>query len=320
MLKTASTRVSQWAAPGASPAPAAGTRGASTGGPTWSVVVSDYLNLTKPRITLLNLVTTFAALWSASGGRPGWQLAAATLAGTALAVAAGGVLNCWVERERDGLMERTRRRPLPAGRLQPEAALRFGLVLAVAGVAVLALWTTPLAAAIAGGGILFYAWVYTALLKPRTHWNTVLGGLAGSVPPLIGWSAVTGGLNAQALAVTALVFAWQPVHFWALALLHTDDYRRAGIKMLPVTHGPAATRRQILLWTVLLLGASIAVYALDLAGYVYLAGALGFGAWLLVLAVRNLRDEGLATAARLFHTSNGYLALLYLLLILDSGR
>ena len=281
--------------------------------------LADYWSLTKPRITLLNLLTTFAASWLASGGRASAAQVGWTLLGTALAVASGAVLNCWVERDRDRLMERTSRRPLPAGRIAPANALLFGLLLGVAGTVVLALKLNLVSAAVAAGGIVFYAGIYTALLKPRTHWNTVLGGIAGSVPPLIGWTAVTGGLDPVGLAVAGIVFLWQPVHFWALALGCRDDYARAGIKMLPVTHGPEATSRQILLYTLLLVAASVWLAWLGAAGPYYLAVALIYGAFLLLLAVQNLAAAGadLRVAWRLFHGSNAYLALLFLLLVLD---
>ena len=296
---------------------AATPRPPAAGASTLRAVVADYLNLAKPRITLLNRITTFAALWLAARGRPGAALAAATLVGTALAVGAGAVFNCVLERDRDALMHRTQGRPLPAGRLSPAAAWRFGFILTAAGLLVLGLGTTPLATAIAAGGIVFYAGIYTVLLKTRTHWNTVLGAVAGAVPPLIGWTAVTGRLDAGALGVAAVVFAWQPVHFWALALRHAEDYRRAGIKMLPVTHGPAVTRRQILVWTLALFASSLLVHALGLAGWIYLAAAVAGGLAMLAAAVQNLRDEGTQAASRLFHASNLYLGVLYLLMILD---
>ncbi|HEX6988982.1 MAG TPA: UbiA family prenyltransferase, partial [Bacillota bacterium] len=160
---------------------------------------------------------------------------------------------------------------------------------------------------------------YTAVLKTRTHWNTVLGSVAGAVPPLIGWTAATGRLDAAGLVVAAVVFAWQPVHFWALALKYTDDYRRAGIKMLPVTHGAAVTRRPILVWTVGMVAASLLVHRLGMGGPVYLAVAAAGGALMLWTAVDTLREQGTRAAWRLFHWSNLYLGVLYLLMILDGG-
>ncbi|REJ32216.1 MAG: protoheme IX farnesyltransferase [Bacillota bacterium] len=216
-------------------------------------------------------------------------------------------------------MSRTSHRPLPAGRLPAQGALWFGVALGLVGVPVLWRWTTPLAAAIAAFGIVFYAGVYTALLKTRTHRNTELGAIAGAVPPLIGWTAVTGRLDLGALLVAGVVFAWQPVHFWALALKYTDDYRRAGIKMLPVTHGDRVTRRQILIWTVLMIAVSVALYPMGLGGVVYLAVAAAGGAVMLATAVQTLREEGTSAAWRLFHWSNLYLGVLYLLMIIDDG-
>lgn len=287
-------------------------------GRTWLEMAADYVDLTKPRITILNMITVWAALWLAAGGRPAWQLTVPALTGAALAVASGATLNCWVERDRDRLMARTRDRPLPAGRLQPNNALIFGLVLGALGVAILAWGANWAAAAVAFFGIVFYAGIYTALLKGSTHWNTVLGSIAGAVPPIIGWVAATGTINLAGLAVAGLVFAWQPVHFWALALRYAEDYRRAGIKMLPVTHGNAKTRRHILLWTLILLATSISVYVLDVAGVYYVTAAAVCGAGLLALALRNLRDSGMRTATTLFHSSNAYLALLYVLLVVDA--
>lgn len=316
-----STRVHQAEHPKAENLDAAVVESPVAGGgiPVATATLTDYVELTKPRITILNMITTLAALWIAAAGRPGWGLALATLLGSALSVASGAVLNCWVERDRDLLMERTRDRALPAGRVPPANALIFGIVLGVAGVALLAMATTGAAAAIALGGIIFYAGIYTAWLKPTTHWNTVLGSISGSIPPLIGWTAVTGSLNLEGLAIAALVFIWQPVHFWALAMMYADDYRRAGIKMLPVTHGFAVTRRHILKWSIFLVAASLSIYFLDLAGTFYLVTALGFGAYILVQSVKNLRDTGIREATKLFHASNLYLALLFVLLIIDCG-
>lgn len=282
----------------------------------WAAVAADYWSLTKPRITVFNLVTAFTALWLATGGRPEARLVAVALAGTALSVASGCVLNNWLERDRDRLMACTRGRALPAGRVAPGSALAFGCGLGVAGVGLLAAAANPKSAFVAAFGIAYYAGVYTAL-KARTAWNTVAGGVAGSVPPLIAWAAATGGLAGPGWIVAALVFLWQPVHFWALSLSHVEDYRRAGVRMLPVTHGEPATRRSIVTWAVLLVAATLAAYGLGLAGPVYLGGAALLGAGLLGLAWTNLAAPGPAAARRLFHASNAYLALLFLLLVLD---
>lgn len=294
--------------------------GAALDGPTTGATsVADYLELTKPRITMLNMITTFAAIWIATAGQPAWSLVVPALAGTALSVGSGAVLNCWAERDRDSLMARTRNRALPAGRVPPLNALMFGIILGIAGVGLLQLTTTTAAALIALTGIVYYAGIYTVILKGRTHWNTVLGSVSGAVPPLIGWAAATGGVDVKGLAVAGLVFIWQPVHFWSLAMLYAEDYRRAGIKMLPVTHGFTVTRWHILRWSIYMVVASVALYFLDLAGLIYLTAAVGLGTAMIMQAIRNLRDSGLREAGTLFHISNLYLALMYVLMIVDCG-
>lgn len=299
--------------------PISGVAGTGSQSPSSGVSFADLYALTKPRITYLNTITAFAALWVATGGQPTWAMLIAALFGTAFSVASGGVLNSWVERDRDRLMKRTAKRPLPAGRVDPRLALRFGIGLGVAGVTVLAALASWLSAAIALFGIVFYVVIYTAWLKGSTHWNTVLGSVAGSIPPLIGWTVGSGALTIGGLVIAGIVFLWQSPHFWALSLSYEEDYRNAGIKMLPVTHGQRVTKQHIMAYNVMFVAATAVAYALGLAGVVYLIVSMLLGGVLLVYSYRNLRAPDLAYARPVFHFSNLYLAAIFLLLIFDCG-
>lgn len=271
----------------------------------------DYYELTKPRIVLLILITTAAGMSVAARGSPDGGLLAWTLLGTALTAAAGGVLNCYVDRDIDRLMERTRRRPLPAGRIPPRAALAFGLLLALSGPPLLWARVNAVAALLALGGLVYYVVVYSIWLKRRTPRNVVIGGAAGAVGPLIGWAAVTGQVDLPAVLLFLVIFLWTPAHFWALALYTQDDYRRAGIPMLPVVHGEAETRRQIVLYSAAAVIAALLLLPLGVVGWVYAAAASLLGGGLLALAVRLWRRPRPGLDRRLFAYSIAYLALLF---------
>jgi len=278
----------------------------------------DYFDLTKPRITLLVLVTAFTGMWLAAGGFPPLDLTVWTLLGTALAASSSSVLNNVIDRHVDGLMSRTRARALPAGRVSAPGAVAWGVLLGVAAFALLAATVNALAAWLAVGTIAFYVGIYTVWLKRATPLCTSIGGIAGAAPPLIGWAGVTGEVGLPALALFLILFLWQPPHFWALALIRADEYRRAKLPMLPVARGERATKRQMLLYTAALLPASVAPYAWGWMGPVYLAVALALGVGYLALTVDFARRPiTTQSARRLFGFSILYLFVLFVMMFAD---
>ncbi len=283
--------------------------------------LSDYLALTKPRITLLVLVTTAAAFWAAAHGSFSLGLFVITLIGTGLASSAAGVLNCLIDRDVDALMARTRSRPLPAGRVQPVSAALWGIALTLASCAVLALGANLLAASLALFAVLFYTFVYTRWLKRTSPWCTEIGGIAGAMPPLIGWAAATGQIEAPALVLFGVLFLWQPPHFWALALGRVEEYRAANLPILPVVHGERVTRRRSLLYALALVPVSVTLfYPLGVTGTVYAAGAVILGLGFSYLAWRDLNRPSPVTSKKLFLYSMFYLAMLFVLLIISLNR
>jgi protoheme IX farnesyltransferase len=215
-------------------------------------IVRDYFALTKPNVMSLLLFTTLTAMMIAVGGWPSPVLIVWTMLGGALASASSAAINMYLDRDIDALMTRTKKRPIPSGRLKPRHALLFGIVLGAAAFVELALGVNLLAAALSTAGILYYVFIYTMWLKRTTPQNIVIGGAAGAIPPLVGWAAVTGSVGGTAVILFFIVFFWTPPHFWALSLLMKNDYEKVGVPMLPVVRGEAETRRQILLYSVLL--------------------------------------------------------------------
>ena len=281
-----------------------------------TAALRGYLELTKPRILLLVLLTGLPVLWMAAAA-PALPVAAAILGGTALAAGAANALNCWIERDRDALMERTRGRPLPAARLPAAHALALGVSLSAISTAVLLRAGGPLAAALGVASILFYVFVYTVWLKPRTAWNAVIGGAAGAAAPLIADAAVNGRVTAAGALLFAIVFFWQPPHVWAIALFRKEDYRRAGIPMLPNVIGDEATRWRMLWFALALVPVTLAPVALGLLGPLYLAAALVLDAWFTWRIVRLLVERTDAAARRAFHVSLGHLFGLFLAMLAD---
>ncbi len=280
-------------------------------------VVRDYLALTKPRIIVLLLITTVAAMFVADPAGPGLATILWTMVGGYLAAGGAGAINHFVDRDRDARMARTCDRPLVTGRIEPARGLAFGIGLAISSIALLAATVNVAAAALALCGLLGYVFVYTLWLKPLTPQNIVIGGAAGAVPPLVGWAAATGGLTWDALYPFAIVFLWTPPHFWALALLVKDDYARTGVPMLPVARGEAATRRQILVYSIALVAFTVLPYLTGLFGAIYLASALAFGAGFIALAADLARRPSRAAAVRLHLASLAYLALLFAAMAAD---
>jgi protoheme IX farnesyltransferase len=276
----------------------------------------DYVTLTKPRVQSLLLLTTVATMYVA--GDPSLGLVALTVLGGALAAGGAGAVNHWYDRDIDAQMARTASRPVPAGRVSPRAALTFGIVLAALSFVQLSLTVNLLAACLALSGFLGYVFVYTLWLKRSTPQNIVIGGAAGAVPPLVGWSAVTGGIDPTALYLFAIVFYWTPPHFWALSLLMKDEYAKVGVPMMPVVHGERETRRQILLYTWLLIVLTLLPVLFGFFGAVYAAAAVLLGGGFVTLAVRLWRRADRRSALRTYLFSLAYLALLFCAMVADA--
>jgi heme o synthase len=307
-------RPAQGRSPGLIPAPAV------VGRRSFRAIVGAYVSLTKPRIVELLLVTTVPAMMLAAGGWPDLGLILVVLVGGSLAAGAASALNCYIDRDIDQLMRRTKRRPLPAHSVTPRAALTFGLVLAAVSLVLMGVFTNWLATALTAAAIVYYDVVYTLWLKRRTPQNTFWGGICGAAPVLIGWAAVTGSIAPLGWALFAVVFFWQMPHFYALAIKYKDDYARAGIPMLPVVRSASRVNREILLFTVLTVAASLAAWPLGL-GPVYGVTAIVTGALFLLEAIRlvgrSRRGEALKPM-RLFHWSVTYLTVLFIAVAIDA--
>ncbi len=297
-----------------SPQPAA-TAQVAVGGHVRQVV-ADYVTLTKPRDQLLLLLTTVTTMYVA--GDPSLSLVLLTCLGGSLSAGGAGAVNHWFDRDIDAQMARTASRPVPAGRIAPAAALSFGIVLAALSFALLSLTVNVLSASLALCGFLGYVFVYTVWLKRRSPQNIVIGGAAGAVPPLVGWAAVTGGLEPAALYLFAIIFYWTPPHFWALSLLMKDEYARVGVPMMPVVRGEDETRRQILLYTGLLVVLTMLPVAFGFFGALYASGAALLGGAFLALSIRLQRRADRRSALRTYLFSLAYLALLFGAMVADA--
>ncbi len=280
-------------------------------------LLASYLALTKPRILPLVIVTGLPVLGMATGGWPGFGAAAVILLGIAAAAAGANTLNMYVERDRDALMERTRSRPLPARLIAPRAALRFGVSLSAISTAILWAVGGSVAAALGVASILFYVFVYTIWLKPRSVWNAVIGGAAGAAAPLIADAAVNGSVGAPGLILFAITFFWQPPHVWAIALYRKQDYAHAGIPMLPALVGDEATRWWMLACTAWLIPVTLLPGPLGLLGPVYTAAAVLLNGWFAWTCVRLVRERSDGAARRVFFVSLAYLGLLHVAMIAD---
>jgi heme o synthase len=278
--------------------------------------VGDYIELMKPRVMSLVVFTAFVGLLIAPGHlHP--VIALTALICIAVGAGAAGALNMWYDADIDARMTRTQARPIPAGRVAPGEALAFGLTLGVFAVVVLGLLVNVVAGALLAATIAFYVLVYTMWLKRRTPQNIVIGGAAGALPPVIGWAAVTGGVAIEPALLFLIIFFWTPPHFWALSLYRTQDYARAGIPMLPVVAGEAETRRQILLYSLLLAPLGAAPWFLGYAGALYGIVAVAGGAGMVLLALRIRNERGDAACKRMFGFSILYLFLLFAALLAD---
>jgi protoheme IX farnesyltransferase len=277
----------------------------------------SYYELTKPRVVALILFTALVGMLMATPGPVPWQPLLFGLLGIGLAAAAGAALNHVVDQNIDARMRRTRDRPLPTGRLDTPHALAFALLLSAVSVVTLTTLVNTVTAVLTFAAFLGYGVVYTVWLKRRTPQNIVWGGLAGAMPPLLGWTTVTGEVHVHALLLVLLIFVWTPPHFWALAIKRRDEYARAGVPMLPVTHGVAFTKQQVLLYTLMLAVVSLMPFRAGMSGLLYLVGAVVLGAGFCYRAVRLLRSEDDTEAMRTFGYSILYLTLLFALLLAD---
>lgn len=298
------------------PAASQGTRA------QWRVLLADYLMLVKPRIMVLLLITTLAAVLIAASTRPEQhgevlRLVLLTLLGGALASGGASSLNHYIDRDIDGLMARTKGRPLPSGRLQPRDALIFGLVLTALSFAVFAIWVNLLSALLAMAGNFFYVVIYTWWLKRVTTQNIVIGGAAGAIPPLVGWAAVRNDVALPAWLLFVIIVLWTPPHFWSLSILTQKDYSRAGVPMLPVVRGLDKTRWNIFVYTGILVASTLLLSATQAMGWFYLLMALLLGGYFLLQTGLLLREATLARARACFMYSNMYLALLFAAMVVD---
>ena len=287
----------------------------STGAPR--SVLAGYVALTKPRIIELLLITTVPTMVVAEGGWPSTWLVLVTLLGGSLAAGGANAINMWIDRDIDALMERTKNRPLVTGLIAPRSALVFAIALEIVAFAVLWAGANLLAACLALSATLFYVFVYSLWLKRTSRQNIVIGGAAGAVPVLVGWAAVTGSLAWTPWLLFLLIFLWTPPHFWALAIRHEDDYRAAGVPMLPVVETRARVVRSMILYTVALVVCSLAVVPVAGTGMVYAVAAAVLGAAFLAGTIALGRNDSSAAAMRLFSFSISYISLLFMALTVD---
>lgn len=280
--------------------------------------VSDFIALLKPRVMSLVVFSGFAGYWIAPGREEIHPfLAMAGIFALALGAGAAGAFNMWYDRDIDAVMNRTRTRPLPLGRVTPDDALGFAIFMTLFAVMTMGLATNWTAAALLTFASFFYVIVYTIWLKRRTAQNIVIGGAAGAFPPMIGWVMVTGHIDLESLLLFALIFFWTPPHFWALALFANEDYRRANIPMLPVVSGEAHTKKQILAYTILLLPLALTPSLIGMAGLAYGLTALALGVFFIFTAIRVMQDQTLKSARLMFGYSVFYLFALFLALMMD---
>ncbi len=290
------------------------TRQAHTDTPgTWR----NFLELTKPRVVALMMLTSVIGMLLAQPTLPGWSVLVFGNLGIALLAGAAAVINHVVDRRIDLVMARTRRRPVATGKIGSVDALVFAATLALSGMLVLVLLVNTLTAWLTLASLVGYAGIYTLFLKRATPQNIVIGGLAGAMPPLLGWTAVTGQIEGHALLLVLIIFAWTPPHFWALAIHRKEEYAKAGIPMLPVTHGNRFTEIHILLYTLMLLAVSLLPFVTHMSGLIYLTGALVLGLRFLLYAVRLLRQDDRQVALATFKYSITYLMALFVVLLVD---
>ncbi|KEF30356.1 MAG: protoheme IX farnesyltransferase [Gammaproteobacteria bacterium] len=277
----------------------------------------DYLELTKPRVVALMILTSVIGMLLAVPGVPDWQVMLYGNLGIALLAGSAAVVNHVVDQKIDTVMARTRKRPVATGKIAPLDAILFAVILASVGMVVLMWQVNELTAWLTLASLVGYAGIYTLFLKRATPQNITIGGLAGAMPPLLGWTAVTGEVEGHALLLVLIIFAWTPPHFWALAIHRKEEYAKAGIPMLPVTHGNRFTELHILLYTLMLLAASLLPFVTGMSGGIYLIGALALGLRFLQYAIRLYRGDDRRVALNTFKYSITYLMALFVVLLVD---
>ena len=277
----------------------------------------DYYEMTKPKVVLLIAFTALAGMLLSTRGVVPWQPLLFGLFGISLAAACGAVANHIIDQRIDAVMDRTHGRPIPSGHMDTSHAIAFALLLGGVSMFTLFLLVNPLTAVLTFCALIGYAVIYTLFLKRNTPQNIVWGGLAGAAPPLLGWSAITGEVTTEAFLLLLIIFVWTPPHFWPLAIHRRDDYARAEVPMLPVTHGIDFTKQQVLIYTVMLLAVTLLPFAIHMSSYLYLGGALLLGGGFIYHAWKLLRSEGAQHAMKTFGYSIVYLSLLFTLLLAD---
>ena len=280
---------------------------------TWQ----DYYEMCKPRVVMLMILTSLVGMFLAVPGMVPVDVIVLGNLGIALVAGSGAVVNHLIDRKIDVVMKRTHNRPIPQGRVDPLQAGVFAAVIGLAGMAVLLLWVNPLSAWLTLASFIGYAFIYTGYLKHATPQNIVIGGLAGAMPPLLGWSAVTGTIEADAVVLVLIIFAWTPPHFWALAIHRKEEYAKSGVPMLPVTHGERVTKIHITVYTVILVVVSIIPYLSGMSSLLYLSAAVALGAGFMFWSLKLMRNPAQRTAMDTFKYSIVYLALLFVALVVD---
>ncbi len=276
-----------------------------------------YYELCKPRVVALMLITTIVGMLLATPGLVPWQILLFGNLGIGLAACAGAVINHLVDRHIDAMMYRTQNRPLPSGKVSPIIALAFAMILAILGLGCLMIFVNTLTALLTFFSLVGYALIYTVFLKRATPQNIVIGGLAGAAPPLLGWTAVTGSLDYGALLLVLIIFTWTPPHFWALAIYRVEDYTKAKIPMLPVTHGVEFTKLNVVLYTCLLFAVSLLPFAVGMSSWIYLIGAVLLGGRFLYWAIKLKISADPKVAMQTFRFSIVYLMLMFIILLVD---
>ena len=276
-----------------------------------------YLELCKPKVVALIVFTALVGMFLSTPGMVPWDALIFGTLGIGLAAASGAALNHWIDQRIDAVMDRTKSRPLPQGDMAPSFALAFAISLGVISMLILVLLVNQLTAILTFMALIGYAVIYTVFLKRTTPQNIVLGGAAGAAPPVLGWTAVTGDIHSEALLLFLIIFVWTPPHFWALAIKRRDDYARAGIPMLPVTHGIEATKKQIMLYTLVLVAVTILPFVINMSGLVYVAGAIALGIGFINNSLRLYRSEKDEHAMKTFGYSIFYLSALFAFFLAD---
>lgn len=288
--------------------------------PSIDMTLRDFINLAKPGILFSNLITTFGGFWIASKWDIDWILMAWTLLGTMLVMASGCVLNNYLDRDMDVKMKRTQSRALPSGKVPPNVVLAYGILLGIAGLSVLGLLVNTLSALLGMLGLFVYVWVYTAWLKRTSVWSTTIGAISGAVPPVIGYVAVSAQMDMGAYILFAILFLWQPPHFWALGIRRTEDYREAGYPLLPVVKGAFATKISMMRYVVPLVPVSLLLYLYDYVGEIYLAAAAVMGLIWVYMCVKGFKSkDDVKWSKGVFLFSINYLTLLFIFMVIDTA-